>query len=126
MVSIPKWFERKFDFGFPVKMFPCILERLRGTPSRLEELANSFSKETLTVRIGEKWSVQEHIGHLYDLDDLHEARIEDFITGAKTLRPADLKNRKTYEAGYNTKPVESILRGFRESRMRFAGKLERM
>ena len=28
------WFERKFDFGFPVEKYPDIIERLRGTPAR--------------------------------------------------------------------------------------------
>ena len=126
MINKQKWIERKFDFNFPVGMFPCILERLRGTPARLEELLSTFPKNILTVRINDGWSIQEHAGHLYDLDELHEARIEDFLSGARTLRPADMKNQKTYDANYNTKPIDAVLRGIRDARMRFVAKLEGM
>ncbi len=33
-----KWVERKFNFDFPVGLFPTILERLRGTSARLKEM----------------------------------------------------------------------------------------
>src|ERR1043165_3178190 len=36
-----KWFEREFDFSLPVGVFPCVVERLRGTPARLEEVVGS-------------------------------------------------------------------------------------
>jgi hypothetical protein len=32
-----KWFERSFDFTLPTSRFPSLIERLRGTSTRLEE-----------------------------------------------------------------------------------------
>ena len=32
MSQVPVWFERKFEFSFPVELCPNLLARLRGTP----------------------------------------------------------------------------------------------
>jgi hypothetical protein len=40
---------------------------------------------------------------LYDLEQLWYGRIEDFLSGEKTLRAADLSNTKTHEANHNKK-----------------------
>jgi uncharacterized damage-inducible protein DinB len=119
-----KWFEREFDFSLPVGVFPSVVERLRGTPARLEELMRSLPAETLTERRGEAWSIQEHVGHLIDLDELHEGRLEDYAHGLDTLRAADLSNRKTYEANHNAAVVEDLLARFRDARLRFVRRLE--
>jgi uncharacterized damage-inducible protein DinB len=119
-----KWFERKFDFRLPVGVFPCVLERLRGTPARLEEMVRAVPAEALTAKHGGAWSAQEHVGHLCDLDELHDARLEDYARGLDVLRPADLRNRKTDEAQYNSAPLEELLARFRSARAEFVRKLE--
>ena len=96
-----KWFERKFQFDVPVELFPNVIERLRGTPARLEEKLLPLPAMVRTRKFGEEWSLQEHAGHLIDLDELHYGRLLDFEAGVKDLRPADLQNRKTYEARWN-------------------------
>ena len=121
-----KWVEREFNFDFPVELFPCILERVRGTPSRVEEIARSYAPGILTIRVGNGWSIQEQVGHLLDLDDLHEARLEDYALKAKVLRPADMTNKKTSEANHNAKPIDELLRSFRQARGRFVKRLEEM
>lgn len=124
MIATQKWFERKFDFSYPVSRFPCIFERVRGTPARLEELVNPLPQKILTVKPDGKWSIQEHAGHLYDLDELHDRRIDDYLAGAATLRSADLKNNKTEAADHNASPLAEVLKRFREARGRFAARLE--
>jgi uncharacterized damage-inducible protein DinB len=119
-----KWFERRFDFNLPVGVFPSVVERLRGTPARLEEMVRSLPSEALTARRGEAWTIQEHVGHLADLDELHEGRLEDYARGLDTLRPADLANRKTYEANHNGARIEDLLAQFRAARLRFVRRLE--
>ena len=119
-----KWVERQFDFNLPVGVFPCVLERLRGTPARVEELARSLPPETLTERRGGKWSAQEHVGHLYDLDELHEGRLEDYARGLEVLRAADMTNRKTEEAAHNSARLEDLLALFRAARESFVRRLE--
>jgi uncharacterized damage-inducible protein DinB len=119
-----KWVERQFDFSLPVGVFPCVLERLRGTPARLEESARGLPTEALTERRGGKWSAQEHVGHLYDLDELHEGRLKDYARGLEVLRAADMSNRKTEEAGHNSARLEDLLARFRAARESFVRRLE--
>ena len=119
-----KWVEREFDFNLPVGVFPCVLERLRGTPARLEELTRGLAPELLIERRDGKWSAQEHVGHLYDLDELHEGRLEDYARGLEVLRAADMSNRKTEEAGHNNARLEDLLARFRSARGSFVRRLE--
>jgi len=119
-----KWFERKFPFDTPVELLPNVLERLRGTPARLEEKLLTLSQEIRVWKKGDEWSIQEHAGHLLDLDELHYARLLDYEAGAQTLRPADLKNRKTYEARHNERAPSELCAEFRLERERFVEKLE--
>ena len=122
-----KWVERKFDFGgVPVGVFPCVLERLRGTPARLEELVRGLSEDVLTARRGGAWSIKEQVGHLFDLDELHEGRLEDYRERRETLRPADMQNRKTHEAGHNAAPLPALLASFRAARASFVARLEEL
>lgn len=123
MTHIPVWFERKFDFTFPVEQYPNLCIRLLGTPPRLEELLRGRSQERLIRRLGNKWSAQEHAGHLLDLESLWLARVEDFLAGGDTLTVADLGNRKTDEANHNARPLGEILAGFRRARLQLVDRV---
>ena len=70
MSQVPVWFERKFDFTFPVGQYPNVCVRLRGIPARLEEMLRGVSRDVLVAKPGGKWSAQEHAGHLLDLESL--------------------------------------------------------
>ena len=52
------WFERKFSFDFPVGKYPDIVERLRGTPVRVEERVLSFPPEELHARVQRAFQVE--------------------------------------------------------------------
>ena len=117
MTHVPTWFERKFDFNFPVEQYPNLCVRLRGTPPRLEELLRGCSQDRLLQKPEDKWSAQEHAGHLLDLEPLWMARVDDFLAGGDTLTVADLRNRKTDEANHNAHPLENILADFRKARL---------
>lgn len=117
MSQVPLWFERKFDFTFPVEQYPNVCVRLRGTPARLEEMVRGVSHEVLVRKPGTKWSAQEHAGHLLDLEPLWMARVNDFLAGGETLTVADLGNRKTDEANHNARPLAEILSEFRKARL---------
>ena len=124
MIQRMRWVEREFEFNLAVGVFPCVVERLRGTPARLEELTRGLTRERLTAKPGGLWSIQEQAGHLLDLDELHEGRLEDYARGLEVLRAADMKNRKTEEAGHNDARLEEILAAFRAARERFIRRLE--
>lgn len=127
VVKRTRWVEREFDFGLPVGVFPCVVERLRGTPPRLEELTRGLTREALTAKdMAGAWSIQEQVGHLLDLDELHEGRLEDYALHHSTLRAADMTNRKTEEARHNDARLEDLLAAFRAARLGFVRRLEAM
>ncbi|HKR01898.1 MAG TPA: DinB family protein [Pyrinomonadaceae bacterium] len=125
MVERMLWFERKFSFDFlPVWMYPNVVERVRGTPARLEDLIRSVRPETLTRRDGDKWSIQEQAGHLLDLEPLGANRLDDYEAGLDKLHAADVENRKTHGANHNQSTIENILTAFRAERMEFVKRLD--
>jgi uncharacterized damage-inducible protein DinB len=117
MSAVPPWFERKFEFSFPTTHYQNVLVRLHGTPARLEEIFRDVSPERRVCRPGpNKWSAQEHAGHLLDLEPLWFARVEDFLGAGTVLTAADLSNRKTHDANHNARMLEEILVGFSGAR----------
>ena len=116
MKQLTLWFERRFDFSFPVELYPNLCARLRGTPSRLEEVLGSCSERVLTRKPQAKWSAQEHAGHLLDLEPLWLNRVEDYVISSDQLTPTDLNNRKTDEANHNARVLEHLLAEFRSAR----------
>jgi len=123
MTQIPAWFERRFDFTFPLEQHPNLCVRLRGTPARLEEMLGGHASESLIKQPDNKWSAQEHAGHLLDLEPLWLARVDDFLAGGDTLTAADLSNRQTDEAKYNFRPLPAILAAFRRARERLLARV---
>jgi uncharacterized damage-inducible protein DinB len=119
-----RWTDRTFRFDLPEALFPVTVERLRGTPARIEDKVRALPSALLTQRDGDQWSIQEHIGHLLDLDELHTARLDDFLAGAEVLRPADMTNRKTWEAHHNDRSLNDLLAAFRRERLLFVARLD--
>jgi hypothetical protein len=118
------WFERKFEFNFPVDLHPNVVARLRGTPARLEELARGSDSRLWKFKPADKWSAQEHAGHLLDLEDLWLARVNDFAAGSPQLTTADLSNRKTDDANHNAHSLGEILAAFRAARSKLVQRVE--
>jgi uncharacterized damage-inducible protein DinB len=116
MSQVSVWFERKFEFSFPVELYPNLLTRLRGTPARVDEIFHRPSAKLLVKKPDEKWSAQEHAGHLLDLEPLWLRRVGDYVAGTEVLTVADLLNRKTDEANHNARPLKEILAEFRSAR----------
>jgi len=119
-----KWTDRRFTFDFPAGIYPEMIERVRGTPARLEELLAGVSPQTLTAQVDGRWSMQENAGHLLDLESLVLQRVDEYLAGNTTLHAADMSNRKTYEASHNDVPVASILTAFRSARHELVDRLE--
>src|SRR4051812_23359855 len=79
------WFERVFPTGLPSEQLPLIIERLRGTPARLEDRLKRVADEALTRRRGDTWSAQENAGHLLDMEGLWLTRVGDLADGRPEL-----------------------------------------
>jgi uncharacterized damage-inducible protein DinB len=121
-----EWFNRIFPVIEDNGLLPAVIERLSGTPARIEEIIRNTSPELLIIKPGEKWSVQEEIGHLADMEPLWLGRLEDFINGATELRVADLTNQKTHTANHNATPVNVLQQQFREQRQQLVHRLWRL
>ncbi len=127
MVEQIEWVERKFNFDdLHTGLFPNIVERLRGTPVRLENAMNGLSEESLTAKTGGKWSLKEEAGHLYDLEDLWSVRLDGLLSDTPEIIPADMTNKKTHEADHNSGDTAEILSDFRSSREKFVNRLDNL
>jgi uncharacterized damage-inducible protein DinB len=118
-----KWFDRKFPPIADSGLLPAILERLEGTPARIEEIIGNSNRDILEIKTAGKWSIKEEVGHLSDLEPLWIGRMEDFVRELPELRPADLSNEKTEKANHNAADVHVLLKRFREQRQELVKKM---
>jgi uncharacterized damage-inducible protein DinB len=126
MIDRIMWVDRKFDFDFPAALAAELLERLRGAPARLSERVEALPEELLKHRDGDTWSVQEHVGHLMDVEELFLGRLDDYDNGLPELRPAEMTGRKTFEANHNEADINAILIGLREERGKLVSRLDEL
>jgi hypothetical protein len=123
MIQLMAWTERTFEYQWPVRLMPALLERLRGAPPRAAALLGEFADAQIRdARHG--WSALEHVGHLDDLHGLDMRRLQEFLSRAPVLSAADMTNRATYEARHNEGSTAALLDRFRAHRSEFAGRLE--
>jgi uncharacterized damage-inducible protein DinB len=116
IMKVKPWIERKFDSELPTWMIPHILERLEGTPARVESKLKKY-RSIATIRSPDgKWSIQEHAGHLADSDILSLKRFKEFAAGLNELTAADMTGRKTRETLYNQRAIDDILENLSRAR----------
>ncbi|MFM9986816.1 MAG: DinB family protein [Flavobacteriales bacterium] len=106
------------NFYYPSipESFGAIVEHLKETPSRLHELVSNLPAEVLVHKPNDKWSIQEHIGHLLCIESLWIARLDDLVLGHESVRPWNGTNADTDAARFNEQNIISILRDFRNIR----------
>ena len=121
-----QWFSREFKFPTDQNIFPSVMERLAGTPARLEEKLKLIDPALLTVRVDGTWTIKENIGHLTDLEPLWQNRLEDILTGKQELRPTDLQNTQTTQANHDAVPLEQLLANFRQIRTATLEQLDKL
>ena len=120
-----KWVDRNFDFGFDYSHYPEFIERLMATPSILESIITPIPGDFLKIKENDKWSIQENVGHLITADDLFVGRLDDYESGTKSLRPADVSGTRTNDENYNSDKIQDLLSIFREKRMEYIQRLEK-
>jgi hypothetical protein len=118
------WIDRRWRFDFPAELYPAIIERLRGLPARAEELCASLAPGLSAAAPARGWSIQRHLGHLADLEDLLNARLDAYDRGDAVLPAADMANRRTVEADHDARPVSEVLRRLRTARQSTVARLE--
>jgi uncharacterized damage-inducible protein DinB len=118
------WVERRFPSGSEPGLLPAVLERLRGTPARLEERVAGVSDDRAAQRVSDRWSIAENVGHLVDIDALWRGRIDSLARRDAILAAADMSNRATSEGGYDAWSLRSILEDFRAARAGLVARIE--
>ncbi|HEX6334803.1 MAG TPA: DinB family protein [Flavisolibacter sp.] len=117
MIAQTPWIERTFRFDFPVGLFPVIFSRLEGSLFRLQRLLLDADDVFCSNRTT-GWSVKEHVGHLYDMEELWWKRLQDFRDRKAVLSAADMANAKTESAFHNRKSLDQLLQQFIAERQR--------
>ena len=89
MNDAPAWFDRTFSSPFPVDLLPNLRARLAGAAARLVEAVRGHPPEALALRPPGKWSAEEQVRHLVEIESLWLARVEDFIASRDQMTPAE-------------------------------------
>jgi len=114
--SFVRWFDRQFDSNTGSEYFDKFLQRLEHFPVVLYQLLKSCPKEVSTLKKGNKWSVNENIGHLILLEGLWRIRFRDIKEGKPDMSPADLNNTATDQSSFNKMLVEELAEGLKNVR----------
>ncbi len=120
------WMNKKFIFQLDSSELPVVLEKLRESPSKIKQIVTEVSEKILVKKPEGKWSVKENIGHLIDLEEIHDLRIDDFIEGKHILRAADMSNKKTEKAHHNKKDINLLIEEFIDVRNNFIERIKRL
>lgn len=105
------WFERNLVFGKPTEMLPYYLERLEGTLARIEKKVLGLDDLLLSSRFNDKWSIKQNIGHLAEVDEIANKRLDEMVRGTAILSPAVFEPRD-----YNHWPMAQVLEYFKSVR----------
>ena len=112
----PPWAERKFNFGHPSWMLTDFIERLRGVLPRLDVLVLRLDDERAHRQVDGRWSIAQNIGHLSDVEELWQERLEDLRAGRKTYTPAVAARFQELARRHQARPLDGTLMEFRSRR----------
>jgi hypothetical protein len=120
------WVNKTFSFELDNSELPAVLDKLRETPVKIKQIVTGVPEEILNKKSHGKWSVKENIGHLADLEELHDKRIDDFLENRHILHAADINNKKTHNAHHNKNDVTLLLDEFKTERDKFINRIEKL
>jgi hypothetical protein len=112
MNNLP-WFERNLKFGYPIEMLPYFLERLEGSIVRIQTKVHGVDDTILSTRLNDKWSIKQNIGHLAEVDEIANKRLDEMLKEVPTLSPAVFEPKD-----YNPWPIEKVLEFFKTTRLK--------
>jgi uncharacterized damage-inducible protein DinB len=119
----PSWAQRNFSFVHPPWMLADFVERLRGVLPRLEELLAGVDDSIARLQLEGKWSIAQNIGHLSDVEELWQERLEDLKNGRKTYAPAVPSRFQELAKRHQDRSVAETLRELEARRLRLVDAL---
>jgi uncharacterized damage-inducible protein DinB len=69
-------------------MLADFVERLRGLLPRLSPLLEGITEDQVQRQVDGKWSIAQNVGHLSDVEELWQERLEDLRQGKKLYTAA--------------------------------------
>ena len=121
-----KWTDRSFQFTFPVEVYPEMIERMRGTPARLEDRLKSLATNILTRRDGEALVDSGKRRTSADLESLVQQSIDEYLAGAKSSSCGRHVESQNPRSRSNELAMSIILSDFREQRMHLVDRLDNL
>ena len=112
MNTLP-WFERNLTFGFAAEMLPFFIERLHGTTVRIPAKIKDIDDAVLSEKLDGKWSIKQHIGHLAEVDEIANKRIDEMVHGISPMSPAVFEPQD-----YNPWPIDKVVEFFITTRLK--------
>jgi uncharacterized damage-inducible protein DinB len=110
------WLDRNWVDWHQTVHSESVLAELRQFPSILIDLLQHVDPTMLVNKKADKWSIQEHVGHLLAVESLWIARLDDFVLNHDFLRPWNGHNNDVEQARFNEQKLKVILRDFLEIR----------
>ena len=126
MATVIKWRDRAFTFEAPAGLFPGFVERLRGTPVRLETLVHFCPKTSMTRRPVGGWCLNEQLGHLINADVVFNRRLDMYLEAAQPESLIDVIKALKEVADYRDDATTELLTEFRRQREAFVRRLEKL
>jgi uncharacterized damage-inducible protein DinB len=104
-------------------MLADFVERLRGTLPRLDALIAGLDDSPAQLQLEGKWSIAQNIGHLSDVEELWQERLEDLRKGRKTYTPADSSRFQELAKRHQERSVAETLGELKARRTRLVDAL---
>jgi hypothetical protein len=90
-------------------MLADFVERLRGLVPRLDLLLRDVNDDQAHRQVDGKWSIAQNVGHLSDVEELWQERLEDLRQGKKVYTPAVGARFQELAFRHQKQDVQSIL-----------------
>jgi hypothetical protein len=119
----PSWAQRKFAFVHPPWMLADFVERLRGVLPRLDALLAGVDDSRARLQLDGKWSIAQNVGHLSDVEELWQERLDDLKHGRRTYTPAVGARFQELAKRHQERPVAETLRELEVRRLRLVDAL---
>ncbi len=114
----PLWAKRTFAFVHPPWMLNDFVERLRGLIPRLLPLIEGLDDEAARRQLDGTWSIAQNVGHLADVEELWQERLEDLRLGRENYTPADPARFQAAALRHQDRPLSSTVTELAERRLR--------
>jgi len=112
----PKWFNRKFNFNISMEKLPELLGSMELSVLKFRKVTHGRFEKQLNYKPNGKWSIKEHIGHLWILESLWQRRFLEIKENKAKMSATDLTNQATNQSFFNQFSIEKLLSDFQEER----------